>query len=454
MIRDSRLVSALILLACAVGCSSGVETAPPADPSRPSLVLITVDTLRADHLSSYGYFRTTTPAIDALAQEAVVFENVVAAMATTLPSHTSLLTSTYPARHGVLSNLRFFKQAAMTSDEVRSIAWMLSDHGYRTAAFTSSSPLCEESGIGSGFETFAGPPRYEENDRRTDVPAEQTVDRALGWISEATHPFFLWVHLFDPHTPYKPPAPYGRGFRDNERLWKTLYERKVPDGHVELATRATNAYDGEIQYTDAQISRLLEALEERGLYDDSIVVFTSDHGEGLLQHGILEHGVIWNEQLRVPLVIRFPGGQLPPGADRREKKLVSLIDVMPTLAAATALPLDTTEFDGVDIYSTTRETALAQREIRDNVWPAANFALVGLDWKYSYFADADDMLFHLAEDPYETRNVIEEHPGIADEMKTDLLRLVEENQSRSPLAVSREIPEDIRRQLEALGYVE
>ncbi len=448
-----------LLLSCALafaGCASpenDVEPQPGA-AGHPSLILITVDTLRADHLSCYGYFRATSPAIDALAQQGVLFLNALAPMATTLPSHTSLLTSTYPVRHGVLSNLRFFKQAAMTTDIVRSAAQMLAERGYRTAAFTSSSPLCEESGIGAGFQTFDGPPRDDKETRRVDLPAETTTDRALRWLEDARHPFFLWVHLFDPHHPYAAPSPYDRSYEPTERLWERLSELQVPQEYLGQALGATNPYDGEVQYADAQIGRLLQALEERKLYDDSIVVFTGDHGEGLYQHGVLEHGVIWNEQLRVPLILRFPGGKLPAGLAPREPKLASLIDVMPTLAAQAGLPLDTSEFDGIDLGSGTRDSVLAQREIRERVWPEENFALVGLEWKYIYFADAEDMLFDLVADPHETRNVLAEQSERAQRMEAELLALVADHKRRSPLAVTDDVPEDIRRRIEALGYVE
>lgn len=455
--RAARLALAALFSAAGWGCGAPAPSsarAPAAETSGPSLVLITVDTLRADHLPGYGYFRGTSPALDVLFREGILFEHVVAPMATTLPSHTSLMTSTYPARHGVLSNLRFFHQAAMTTDEIRSAAQMLADRGYHTAGFTSSSPLCVESGVGAGFATFAGPPVDAAGKERIDVPAQTTVDRALDWLATARPPFFLWVHLFDPHHPYDPPAPFDKSYLESGKLWDRLRELQVPREFLSRAMIVANRYDGEIQYTDSEIGRLLRGLKERGLYEDAIVVFTGDHGEGLFQHGVMEHGVIWNEQLHVPLVMRFPHGRVPPGAERRMSRLASLIDVMPTLAAQGGLPLDTSQFDGIDLLSATRETALAQREIREQVWPTENYALVGLEWKYTYYADADDWLFDLADDPYETRNVITEHPDVAARMKAELLRLVAECKERSPLALTGEIPEEIRRRIEALGYVE
>lgn len=464
MTRGASWTTAAALgLMLAAGCSrdepAGVSEPPPAAPPAPaaaegpSLVLVTIDTLRADHLPGYGYFRATSPNLDALAAEGMLFERVVAPMATTLPSHTSLLTSTYPVRHGVLSNFRFFRRAAMTTSEIRGAAQMLAERGYRTAGFTSSSPLGAESGISTGFETFEGPPPWADGTGRTDVVAERTVDRALAWLAAARHPFFLWVHLFDPHHPYSPPAPYDGSYAASEKLGAWLDERQVPAEFRAEATTAVNLYDGEIQYADAQLGRLLAGLKRGGLYEESIVVFAADHGEGLYQHGVLEHGVIWDEQLRVPLVLRFPRGELPPGAARRSDALASLIDVLPTLAANSGLPLDTAQFDGIDLIGSRRDDVLAQREIREGRWAAENYALVERDWKYTYFADAQDMLFELGPDPHETRNVAGLHPDVAKRMKAELLRQVADFKQRSPLPVTGEVPEEIRRRLEALGYV-
>ncbi len=429
-----------LVLAC--GC------APSSGP--PNLVLITVDTLRADHLQTYGYFRPTSPAIDALARQSLVFDNAIAPMATTLPTHTSLMTSTYPARHGILSNLRFFQVPVTTTDELRTAAQMLLAAGYSTAAFTSSSPLSRDSGINAGFEVFRGPPPWADGRGRIDIPAAETIGRALRWLDRAEPPFFLWVHLFDPHDPYSPPPPYDSKFEDEPKLRQWLAEHRLPPKLMERAVAAVNLYDGEILYADTQIARLLERIEDRGFDDDSVIVFAADHGEGLYQHGVMGHGWIWNEQIRVPLMIRFP--------DRRHGRLeglASLIDVLPTVAEEAGLPLDTRQFDGVDLLRRQRVAALSQRELRqDGPMSRENYALTTREWKYLYFANGTDRLFRLNEDAHETRDVIRLHPEIAERMKAETLRLVAENARRTPLRILEEIPEHVRQQLEALGYVE
>jgi len=430
----------LVLLTLGLSCSQ---------PEPTSFVLITIDTLRADHLGAYGYFRPTSPTIDQLAKEGVAFENAIAPIATTLPSHTSLMTSTYPVRHGILSNLQFYDQPVVTTSEIRTVAQMLRAKGYATAAFTSSSPLCEISGINAGFEVFHGPPPYEADQSRIDVPAEITTDLVLGWLSQASHPFFLWVHLFDPHHPYKPPTSFQSLFTTDTALDGVLRERHVAPRFRPKAAKIINQYDGEIRYADSQIARIFEALKARDLYERSVVVFTADHGEGLYENGIIQHGWIYNAQIRIPLIMRFPDGRRG-----RVTQIASLIDVLPTLAEEAGLPLDTKYFDGVNLFREKREFALSQREHRKPAWVDLNLALTSLDWKYQLFEGGEDLLVDIRKDPHETRNVLDEYPMMADRMRREIMALVVENGARSPLVVRDSIPPIVIEQLRSLGYVD
>jgi arylsulfatase A-like enzyme len=421
--------------------------------AKPNVILITIDTLRADHLGAYGYFRPTSPSIDRLAEQGVLFERAVATMSTTLPSHTSIMTSSYPARHGVLSNLRFFHQPVVTSDELRTAAQLFKAAGYSTAAFTSSSPLSEVTGIQTGFDHFVGPPPYETNDRRIDIPAEATTVEVLRWLLQARSPFFLWVHYFDPHSPFKPPPPFDRRFQAGPDLRQLLKSRAVPEGRYTDATRDVNGYDGEILYMDGQVGRLLDRLREYLLYDDALIVFTADHGEGLWQHDWQLHGPIWNEQTYAPLIFKLPkrAGRPP----ERRLQLASLIDVLPTMIAAGELPLPREGLDGIDLFSEQREFALSERTSREDPrWSGQLFALTSLDWKYYLYTESPHELYDLTKDPHETRNVIGEHPEIAERMRAEALRLIDANRARSPLRTKESIPDSIREQLRKLGYVE
>ena len=370
------------------------------------VILITIDTLRSDHLSAYGYFRNTTPVLDALANEGVLFENSSTVMATTLPAHTSLLTSTYTPRHGVLSNLRFYRQPVVTDDSFRTAAQLFSAAGYRTAAFVGAAPLRAETGIAVGFETYSEP---QGRERR----AALTTALARRWLAEQPDGhFFLWVHYFDPHDPYAPPPAYAGLYRTDEALRRWIAEREIPTEHRETSAYAHNLYDAEIRYTDAQIGRLLDALRQSDLYDPAMIVVTADHGEGLLQHGEIHHGVIFNEELDVPLIMKFPKGRGPEG--QRSAQLVSLIDVLPTIVQTLDLPIDDAQFDGINVLEEENRYLMAERErTRHRYGTESNFTLRDADWKYFYYSENPDELFNLSENYTETRNVIEDHPEVA-----------------------------------------
>jgi arylsulfatase A-like enzyme len=441
------LVSALGRLLAVAGIAFGALSCGPVVEERRSLVLITIDTLRADHLGAYGYFRDTSPHIDRFAADALLFERAVAPMATTLPSHVSIMTSTYPVRHGILSNFRFFKQPLVTGDHLQTAAQLLRAEAYATAAFTSSSPLSAETGIGAGFDTFHGPPAYEAHDRRVEWRAEETVDHAIAWLEGATSPFFLWVHLFDPHHPYAPPAPHDQAFSTDAALFEFLKRYHFPPRHHARSARETNLYDGEIRYTDEQVGRFLGKLESMGLYENAVIVLTADHGEGLMQHSLPRHGVIWNEQLLVPLIFRFPAG--PTG---RRDSLASLIDILPTLAGHGGLPLRAEQLDGIDLLVEERSSALSQKRVRAD---SAQFTLMEPAWKYWYLPNGGDRLYDHLSDPHEMTNLIGSAPGVGERMRQEIVRLIETNRSRSTLPVrEEEIPEPLRRRLEELGYTE
>ena len=428
--------------------------APPPVPSPvespPNLILITIDTLRADHLGCYGYFRDTSPHLDQFAADALLFERAFAPIPTTLPSHVSMFTGTAPVRHRVVSNYSFL-HAEQPATGLKTAAQMLRQSGYRTAAFTSSSPLSAATGINLGFDTFEGPPMISHERGRIDRKAQETVDAALNWLEgarleETPAPFFLWVHLFDPHDPYQPPQPFRGHFEATPELDEYLERLQYESVHHGAAREAIDPYDAEIFYADREIGRLLQNLEARGLYESSFLVFTADHGEGLMQHGEPRHTEIWNEQLQVPLVIRLPKG--PRG---RVASLASVIDILPTLAGG-GLPLDASQFDGVDLLQGERRDVLAQRAERRGV--GAQLTLTGQRFKYWFLADGPDRLYDLESDPHETRDVIVEHPEVAQRMRKEIERRVATSRQRSSLRVGRDVPEGIKQQLRTLGYLE
>jgi arylsulfatase len=418
------------------------------EPPLPTIVLVTIDTIRADHLGAYGYFRDTSPRLDAFAQEAILFERAYAPMATTLPSHLSLLNSAYPLRHRIRNN----HQTVPAGSPWRTLPVLLRELGYETAAFVSALPLGAHSGIATGFDHFDEP---EEIDRR----AAATNARVLEWLDvDREGPLFLWIHYFDPHAEYDPPPPFDAAFETDDALRDRLEELRVSRRKMAKALDIHNRYDGEILYLDGRLGELFDELRARGHWEEAAVVVVGDHGEGLGQHDYVDHGKVWNEQLLVPLMIKLPAGNGPVGA--RSARVASLIDVVPTLVARLGLPVpeeDRARFEGVDLLDegVSRDFVVAERRFPPRrAWtPGERWALVGERWKYIYSSERPDELYDLVEDPIEKRNLAEHEPEVTRRMAArlqEILATIEETAATEPGAPSPEAVEGLR----ALGYVD
>jgi len=318
-----RQIAVLFCLSAAVACSRGTPEGPGSTidfraTGRPSILLITLDTTRADHLEPYGAGNVETPSLSRLADDGIVFEHAVATSPVTAPAHASLLTGLYPPRHGVRNNSTHY-----LSKDVSTLAELLSEAGYRTAAFVSTVILERRYGLDQGFEVYDDDIRSSAagNERRMTVerPAGTTADRALTWLDalDDDETFFLWVHFYDPHIPYSPPPP-----------WVDRYPNR--------------AYDAEIAYMDSQIGRLLQ--HPRAAADDIIVTVIGDHGESLGEHGEKTHGLlVYDSTLRVPWILRLPGGN----SGVRIAAPISQVDLVPTIAELVNLGPDN-DVDALD----------------------------------------------------------------------------------------------------------
>lgn len=450
--------AASIALLCAALASP--SSAAAAGDAPPPLILITIDTLRADHLGCYGYDRATSPHIDAFAEDALLFENAYAPMPTTLPSHVSLLTSSIPARHGILSNFRYLAIPFVASDDgkLRSVAQWLGEAGYQTAAFTSASPLSRGTGIDTGFAHFDAPPPFDESGESIRRDAEETVSLALDWLDAAGSdaPIFLWLHVFDPHLPYEPRAPHNTAFDApseaqiaSERA--RLTERDIPAALHRFVSNTTNLYDGEIRFTDGEIGRLFSALREAELYEESVIVIAGDHGEGLYEHGEPGHDQLWRSTLSIPLIARWPGG--PRG--ERSSTLASLVDVLPTLRAHTRLPLASASFDGADLLGTNvRAVVLSQEPVRSTAPSERTYALSEGPWRFWWLNNGPSRLYNIDDDPNELNDVIAAHPEVAVRLRARVDALLADARTRPGIEVSEEIDPDLRKRLIELGYAE
>jgi choline-sulfatase len=326
-IRDvvTRIVVAA-MAAVVVACGSATP---------PSVVLIVVDTLRADAVGPYGGI-VNTPTLDRLAETGVVIEGACTPTPSTGPAHASLMTGLHPWNHGVLRN------AVPLADESLRLAPQFQQAGYETAAFVSSYNI-SRFGFEQGFDRFDYQPSHRHNQKPFWRPGSETTDAALHWLADREDtPFVLWVHYFDPHAPYTAPAGFERP--QDEAIDLSGKPGMRPQKQRSLR-RIIRGYRANVAYTDAQIGRLLAALRDEGQLDHTIVVVTSDHGEGLGDHGLIGHGRnLHDELVEIPLLIRAPG--LP--ANRRLRGPAQLEDMMPTLLSLTGLPVPP-QLDGFDL---------------------------------------------------------------------------------------------------------
>jgi len=310
-------------LALVLGVLPGCRRASP-KPSegRPNVLLVTIDTLRADRVGCYGHASASTPVLDALAARGVRFETAIAHVPLTGPSHASILTGLGPLGHGFRENAGF-----VLPTQVKSCAQDFRERGYRTAAFVSAFPLDRRFGFDRGFDVYDDHLPRGNDPRRTPYVerfADATTDAVLRWLESPAEtparPFFLWVHYYDPHAPYEPPGEFAARFR-------------------------TAPYDGEVAFADQQLGRLLRALEQRGLLARTLVLAMSDHGEGLGEHGEGTHGLfVYDSTLKVPFIVAGPGVATP----RVAPTVARVIDVLPTLLdyAGLAPPGDRGPGDG------------------------------------------------------------------------------------------------------------
>jgi arylsulfatase A-like enzyme len=309
------------------------QGAGPGEPVPPNVLLVTIDTLRPDHLGCYGYGRPTSPTIDRLAAEGVLFENAIADASWTVPSIAAILTGRHAPGLGVLH------VDSVLSPEATTAARLFGKAGYDTAAFTSGAYFGERHGWGNGFGTYREIPA---GDRAAAVNGA-----AIPWLEKKRErPFFLWVHLFDPHSPYDPPAEFGGRFtaeKIDHRLGEHMFLARVCNGNETLAPgqleQIQTLYDQEIAYADDQLGRLVAAARAAGGDRRTVIAVGSDHGEAFMEHGLLLHLItLYDEMIRVPLILHDPE-RLPRGA--RIASQVRNVDIAPTLLELAGLSAPT-----------------------------------------------------------------------------------------------------------------
>jgi arylsulfatase A-like enzyme/Flp pilus assembly protein TadD len=392
---------------------------------RPNLVLITIDTLRPDRLGCYGYSKNETPNLDKLARRGALFENAISQAPLTPPSHASIFTGTYPPVHKVRDTGGFILQPENTT-----LAEILQQQGWRTAAFIGSSVLKKSFGFAQGFTLYDDDmPKPDASGMASEYPerrAGQVIDRAIGWLgSQATNPYFLWVHLFDPHTPYDPPPE----FRDRYK--------GAP-------------YDGEVAYVDHELGRLLETIAKRAP-ENTLVAVLSDHGESLSNHGEFTHGVfLYDSTLRIVFLLAGPG--VPENL--RLKQQARAIDVAPTLLALLGLKSQ----EGMQ--GSSLAPALGGKEVSsDFSYSETLFSKMNMGWselrairtnRWKYIRAPKPELYDLVADPGESSNVIENHPAEVQDLDAKLKTIIGSGREKVSSAL---VDRGTSEQLKSLGYL-
>lgn len=396
---------------------------------QPNVVVITVDTLRADHLGCYGYQQIRTPNIDALAAESIRFERAYTPVPVTLPAHAAIFTGTYPTLSGIhdfSGNKLSLKQPTLAS--------VLKQAGYVTGAVIGSAVLDPRFGLNQGFDFYEGNFDFnrlqESNLEEMERPGNVVADVALDWLAKNYRStFFLWMHLYDPHYPYRPPAPYDEQYKD--RL-----------------------YDGEIAFADSQVGRLISFLKAKGLYGNTLIVLTGDHGESLGEHGEKTHGFfLYNATLHVPVILHLPGREV---AARVIPELVSLTDLMPTVLQALELEVPE-QVQGRSLLPLLE----AKDSSRRNLYAETFLPRLHFNWselrsveteKYQFIEAPKPELYDLVADPGETRNLYTDKKAVGEELHARLSSLIRQYSADQEVAEKTGLDPALMERLKSLGY--
>ncbi len=429
-----RLVAALVVVAGLAagwlgwqqGWFGGLSTSGPR-----SVLLISVDTLRADRLGSYGYQAASTPVLDGLAARGLRFEQAATVAPLTLPAHASLFSGTFPTFHGVRDNGSFY-----VNDSITTLAEVMQARGYRTGGFVGAFVLDRRWGIAQGFDHYFDGFDLSNYDMAAGLdaaqrPGSEVVDHALSWLGEdSDRPYFAWVHLYDPHSPYTPPEPYRSRF----------------------PATMEGAYDAEIAATDAQIGRLLDSLQASGRLDNTIVVVVADHGESLGEHGEQQHGFfVYDAAVRIPLIVAGPGVPARAVPDQ-----VRIVDVMPTVLelVGAAVPSDV---QGVSLLPLGRGEELELLGFSETWYPRYHYGWSELtavrNGQFKFIAAPRRELYDTQADPGELNDLSAANPRMADALE----RALRDMAARTAIAAKPQAPRAIdpaaEERLRALGYV-
>jgi len=395
-----------------------------------NIIIITIDTLRWDYVSIYSQDYAQTPELDRLAEEGILFKSCVAQIPLTLPSHATILSGTYPLYHHVIDN-----SSVQVPNQIQLISEILRNHDFATSAFIGSYVLHRKTGMNQGFEYYAD--EFEVQDKifspeSLQKSSDEVLAEAKQWLTNnKKNKFFTWIHLFDPHSPYTPPSPY---------------KERYP----------SNPYRGEVEYVDNQLGQFIVFLKKEGLYDQTLIIVTSDHGEGLGDHGEKEHGFfLYESTVRVPLILRAPFDFPVKYVDQ----IIEHVDVVPTILNLLGIPIP--EFcQGVSFFNLmiNRKRNKSNIAYSETYYPRLHFgwselkAFYRKNWKY--IQAPREELYDLSQDIDEKNNLALVNTSERDKMNTDIERFIKEK-SANPLTSKKARQLDKRdiERLASLGYL-
>lgn len=404
--------------------------------ARSNVLLITVDTVRADHVGCYGDKNIQTPTIDALAADGILYEHAISQVPLTWPSHTAIMTGTYPFQNGVQD----FTGEPL-DPKFQTLAQAMKRNGYATGAVVSSFVLDRTWGLGRGFDFYDdafSAKQFETNDLGlVQRRASESVDHALKWLKRvsatgAAKPFFLWLHLYDPHSPYDPPPPFAEQYK-------------------------SHPYDGEIAYADAQLGHLISWLKATGRYQKTLIIFVSDHGESLGEHGEREHGFfLYDATTRVPMIMKLPGS-----ADHgtRVTSAVETLDIAPAILGELEIRDNISkQLQGKPLPLRSGDGDSERAAYSETFYPFSSFGWSPLhslqNERYEYIEAPKPELYDLQTDPGETHNLAGSQTAVATVMKEALAaRMAKKTVEASSADSNAQLSPDAVEKLRALGYM-
>ncbi|MGH9664226.1 MAG: sulfatase, partial [Bryobacteraceae bacterium] len=399
-------------------------------PAAPNVILITIDTVRADHLGCYGATDVKTPTLDGLARDGILFERAISQVPLTWPSHAAILTGTYPFQNGVQD---FTGQPL--DPRFRSVAQVFKQQGYATGAVVSAFVLDRSWGLARGFDfyddAFSAETFRQKDVGLVDRKAGESVTHAISWLQKPTRrPFFFWLHLYDPHSPYDPPEPFRTQYR-------------------------SHPYDGEIAYADHELGRLIVWLKQNRLYDRTAIVVLSDHGESLGEHGEKEHGFfVYSSTVHIPLIVKPPAGSgFRPG---RVAAPVETVAVAPTLTRLAGMK------DEIQKQFPHSGLLGDKAQSEDPAYSESFYSFSSFGWsplhalqtgRYHYIEAPTPELYDVAADPQEKNNLAPQQTATVAVLKDKLQSLLRQNPFKPGETGTSGLSPDALDKLQALGYV-